>query len=125
MVNVIIAGSRDFTDEKFLRDKASAWAGFNTDAPMPASDITVICGGAKGPDKMGAEWAEFHGINVRHMPADWNAHGRAAGPIRNAAMADIGDVLIAFYDGKSKGTANMIGAALRKGLELHIYQIKD
>ena len=40
--------------------------------------------------------------------ADWNKHGRAAGPMRNKQMADYADVLIAVWDGQSKGTKNMI-----------------
>lgn len=123
MTNVIIAGSRDFNDALLLSARCSEWAGFGQVGAMFSADITVISGDASGADKLGAEWADFHGLEVRHMPADWDQHGRAAGPIRNAKMAEIGDVLLAFWDGKSKGTKNMIENALRKGLEVHVWRV--
>lgn len=54
------------------------------------------------------------------FPADWNKHGKAAGPILNAEMAEVADALIAFWDGKSRGTANMIQLAKDKGLKVAI-----
>jgi len=53
-------------------------------------------------------------------PADWNRHGRAAGPIRNEKMAEVSDALIAFLDGKSRGTRSMIEIARRKGLQVAV-----
>ena len=53
-------------------------------------------------------------------PADWERHGRAAGPIRNEEMAEVSDALIAFWDGKSRGTKSMIEIARRKGLQVAV-----
>ena len=53
-------------------------------------------------------------------PADWERHGRAAGPIRNEEMAEVSDALIAFWDGKSRGTKSMIEIAMRKGLQVAV-----
>ena len=53
-------------------------------------------------------------------PADWERHGKAAGPIRNAEMADVSDALIAFWDGQSCGTKSMIELAKRKGLQVAV-----
>lgn len=44
--------------------------------------------------------------------ADWNKHGKAAGPIRNKEMVSESDGLIAFWDGKSRGTKNAIDCAV-------------
>lgn len=122
MVNVIIAGSRDFTDEKFLFNRVGDWV-----RALPLGvhhqDITVFCGGADGADALGLAWARFNGCAVAHYPAKWRDHGKAAGPIRNAEMADDAEILIAFWDGKSKGTRNMIDTALKKGLEVHVYRV--
>jgi len=41
------------------------------------------------------------------FPADWDTHGRAAGPIRNKQMAEYGDALLLIWDGESRGSANM------------------
>jgi hypothetical protein len=61
-------------------------------------------------------------MGVAVFPADWETHGRAAGPIRNQAMLDEGKpyLVIAFWDGKSKGTLDMISRATRAGVPVKI-----
>ena len=54
------------------------------------------------------------------FPANWKAHGRAAGPIRNAQMASVSHALIAFWDGKSRETKNMIDTATKRGLQVAV-----
>lgn len=70
---------------------------------------TVISGGASGADAFGEAWAKSRFIPVRRYPADWNRHGKAAGPIRNREMAAVADILIVFPGGR--GTQDMIRAA--------------
>jgi hypothetical protein len=52
------------------------------------------------------------------FPANWDRHGKAAGGIRNTAMANYGTHLIAFWDGESPGTRDMIAKAKRAGLKV-------
>jgi hypothetical protein len=59
-------------------------------------------------DQIGEDWAREHNIPVKQFLAQWNIHGKSAGPIRNKEMAEYADALIAFWDGQSKGTKNMI-----------------
>ncbi len=68
----------------------------------------VVCGKAKGPDTYGERWAQKHDIQVEYFPADWEKFGKAAGMIRNTHMAEYAQALVAFWDGQSKGTRNMI-----------------
>ena len=115
MFKVIIAGCRDFTDyqtlytycEKVLSDK---------------QDICIISGCCSGADELGIRYAKEKGYEIIRMPADWNAYGKAAGPIRNRKMAENADALIAFWDGKSRGTKNMIETAKALGLQIRIKQ---
>lgn len=70
---------------------------------------------------MALEWAQSRGIAVHPYPADWERYGRAAGPIRNKQMLDLGkpDYGIAFYDrprDKSRGTANMVSQLKKAGI---------
>ena len=83
---------------------------------------TVVHGTARGADTLGCQWASTWGLSIMPFPADWHTHGKAAGHIRNAEMADYADVLVAFWDGESKGTKGMIDVALKKGLEVHVYR---
>lgn len=79
-----------------------------------------MSGHARGADQMGETYAQSKGYDVKIMPADWNRYGKSAGPIRNRAMADVSDVLVAFWDGKSRGTMHMISLARAKGLRVHV-----
>ena len=115
-MNVIIAGGRDFTNYALVEEAIK----------RSAFEITqVVSGNAKGVDTLGEVWALAHNVPVEAFPADWSQHGRAAGPIRNRQMAEYADALIAIWDGKSKGTANMIQQARNKKLNVFIYLVKD
>lgn len=112
-MKVIIAGSRDLGFDSVIR--AMYLCPF-------AEDITeVVCGGARGVDKAGKDWAEIVGIPVKMFPADWNKFGRGAGHIRNEEMAVYADALIAVWDGKSPGTANMIKNAAEYDLLVFVH----
>ena len=83
----------------------------------------VISGGATGADEVGEQWAEAVGIPVERHPADWSAHGKAAGPIRNQAMAERGTHLLAFPGPKSRGTYDVVRKARAAGLEVLVHEI--
>lgn len=99
---LIIAGGRDYDDY----DRAHAEVKHIADTLN--QPLTIISGAAQGADTIGLQIAKAEGYETLKYPADWKAHGKAAGPIRNAEMARIADALLAFWDGESKGTANMI-----------------
>lgn len=50
--------------------------------------------------------------------SDWKRDGKAAGPIRNRAMAEYADALILVWDGSSRGSGNMLGEARRHDLRV-------
>ena len=104
MLKVIIAGGRDFTDTQYAADSLVKLVEENK---LP--DIfTVISGNARGADKVGEYLAELWDLPLEIYPANWDKHGKSAGYIRNKQMADTADVLVAFWDGKSRGTMHMI-----------------
>lgn len=109
---VIIAGTRDFSDYQLLRDKCDAILS----SKRQDSNIIIVSGTARGADRLGERYARERGYEIRQFPADWLNDEKKAGPIRNAKMADNADALIAFWDGESRGTKNMIETAKRKGL---------
>jgi predicted Rossmann-fold nucleotide-binding protein len=76
----------------------------------------LIHGCAKGADALAARWAYLVGVRERGFGADWETHGRAAGPIRNQAMLDEGkpDLVVAFPGGA--GTADMVRRAAAAGI---------
>lgn len=81
----------------------------------------VISGGCRGADKISAEVAEELRIPCRVFPAEWDKHGKAAGPIRNAEMLEENpDLVLAFHDNieSSKGTKDMVRRAKDKGFKV-------
>jgi hypothetical protein len=98
-MKLIIAGSRTFSDYQRLCQVL---------APDRQHLTQVITGGARGADQLGYRWAWKHAIRHQLFRADWERFGRSAGIRRNHQMAQAGDVLIAFWDGRSPGTRHMI-----------------
>lgn len=110
-MKVLVCGGRNFEDRSLV---------FNTLDRLHAErgiDF-LIEGGAKGADRLAYAWALDKGLQHRCYPADWNTHGKAAGPIRNRHMLADGnpDVVVAFPGGN--GTAHMMGLARAAGVEV-------
>lgn len=110
-MKTIIAGTRTINDIKILEETIN-----NIDFNI----TKVVSGTAKGIDKLGEQWAHNNNISIERYPANWDRYGRSAGYIRNSEMANNAEALIAIWDGKSKGTKNMIQEAKRKGLKVHV-----
>lgn len=109
----IVAGGRRFSDYAMLRNVL--------DGLIDEQDV-ILSGCASGADGLALRFATNFGYACEKYPADWEKHGKAAGPIRNQRMAQEADGLIAFWDGKSHGTKDMIEKAVQAGLELHVYR---
>jgi hypothetical protein len=70
-----------------------------------------VSGGARGADQLAEKYSSQIGIPIKVFPADWDKYGRSAGPRRNEQIVEYCDRLIAFWDGKSKGTQYSIRLA--------------
>lgn len=121
MYNIIIAGSREFNDYNVVKKAVKDFLISKNTTDKP----TIICGMAKGADMVGYTLAKKCGLPLKEFPADWSI-GKSAGYIRNKKMAkyahDNGNgVLLAFWNGKSKGTKHMIDLARNYDLEIHVY----
>ena len=113
MIKVIIAGTRDFNDYAFLKKNVDYFLqGINPNS----EEIEIVSGNARGADKLGERYAKEHNLPVKLFPANWDKYGKRAGYLRNQEMANYSDVLIAFWDEKSKGTKHMIDIAKKQGL---------
>lgn len=125
MIKVIIAGTRDFNDYAFLKKNVDYFLqGINPNN----EEIEIVSGNARGADKLGERYAKEHNLPVKLFPANWDKYGKQAGYLRNQEMANYADVLIAFWDEKSKGTKHMIDIAKKQdltvivvGYELRMY----
>lgn len=119
--NIIIAGSRAFTDYKVVKTSLKNFLISKQTSDKP----TIICGMARGADMLGYRLAKEFQLPLKEFPADWSM-GKQAGYIRNEQMAKYAQqhgngVLLAFWDGRSKGTKWMIKLAKKCNLEIKIF----
>lgn len=90
---------------------------------LPA--VHIIAGGAKGADTSAIYWAVINGCPFTEYPADWDKHGKAAGPIRNQQMLDEAkpDLVVAFLVPNSRGTKDMIARAEKARVPVTVINI--
>ena len=98
-MKLIIAGSHSFRDYQLL---------CQTLAPECPRITQVLTGGARGAEQLGYRWAWKHAVKHQLFRADWERFGKSAGARRNFQMAQAGDMLLAFWDGQSPGTAHLV-----------------
>ena len=75
----------------------------------------IISGGATGADALAERYAKDNNLPLAIFRANWEKHGKAAGPIRNQIIIENCEQLVAFWDGQSKGTSHTIKTAKAKG----------
>lgn len=107
---IIIAGSRNITDYEAVKKML--------DIAITETPNCIISGGAKGVDSLAIRYADEKNYNLEVYKPDWDLHGKSAGIIRNKLMATKGTWLIAFWDGQSRGTKNMIEEANKNRLRV-------
>ena len=111
--SIIVAGSR--TTPKYIVDDALYdLFGANLIEGVGLVPMDIVSGCALGADSWGEQWAKENGIPVTEFKADWQHIGNRAGLVRNEEMADYADMLIAFWDGESKGTKHMINCMQKR-----------
>jgi basic membrane lipoprotein Med (substrate-binding protein (PBP1-ABC) superfamily) len=115
-MKVIIAGGRTFNNYELLKNVCNQ---------IIKKDWTIISGCASGADTLAIDYAKEFNINYEEYPADWNLYGKSAGLIRNQQMLNTNAThLIAFWDGKSPGTKNMINISKLKNIEIIVIKYK-
>lgn len=109
-MKIIVCGGRAYRDRQVL-DKV-------LDGFLTQGVDTLIHGGCPtGADAMAETWGKRNRVKVVTFPANWGGEGRAAGPIRNQRMVDLGaDFVVAFPGGR--GTADLVRRARKAGLEV-------
>lgn len=132
-MKTIIAGGRFNVDVRHLH------AALEGAAKAGITVTELVCGMARGVDTMGYDWAKARGTPIAEFPAPWDdltmpgavvregrdgkPYNAAAGPLRNQAMANYAQALIAIWDGQSTGTGDMIRRANARGLKVYIHRV--
>lgn len=116
VIRLLVTGSQKYPDRQRVIDKL--------DKLRESYVIDVLAhGSAKGVDHLAGLWARDNDIPVQTWPAKWKLYNTRAGPIRNRLMLKEfePDLVVAFWDGISPGTKDMISIAHRAGIEVIIY----
>ena len=104
---LIVAGTRSFNDYELLSNRLAALFMKRRCWTIDWNE-EIVSGGAPGADTLAVRYATEADMPFKVFPADWKKYGRSAGPRRNRQMAEYADAAIVFWDGKSRGTQNMI-----------------
>lgn len=122
-MRVLVCGSRHFNNYwKLCQEMDYISEVYDFDNRQP---ITIISGTAKGADTLGERYATECGWELVRYPADWETHGKRAGPIRNSQMLREGkpDLVVAFLAPNSRGTKHMIEIAEKAGVKVVVVNI--
>lgn len=121
-MKILVTGSRLKDD-----DRRDAWIEIVCDTldNYLINDLFLTFGDASGIDAFAEGWCAFNNISYSRYKADWNKHGKAAGVLRNMDMYDEvqPDLVLAFWDGISKGTKQMIDYALKFKSEVRVIHL--
>jgi hypothetical protein len=112
-VKIAIVGSRKYAPMKDVRNFVKA-------LKKNDEEYVIVSGGAHGVDRVAEEEAREQGIPVEIYIPNWQAHGKAAGPMRNKKIVDAADAVYAFWDGESRGTKSSIDLAEGAGKPCYI-----
>lgn len=106
-MKVAIAGGRDFNDYKLLLNTIlMCFREY-----MILQGLILISGGASGADSLAKRFAIDYKLRFSEYLPEWKKYGKSAGFIRNQTIVDNCDMVLAFWDGESRGTADTIAKA--------------
>ena len=110
-MKVAIIGSRGLTVQNFS-------------LYLPKEVTEIVSGGALGIDRCARRYAHEHGIKLTEFLPDYDLHGRKAPLLRNLDIIAYSDLVLAFWDGRSRGTAFVINKCREQGKPIRIFVTK-
>lgn len=116
MSKIAVVGSRNFTDLELVNAVLD-------EIIQNDSNITIISGGARGADTLAEIFADTHHLPKIIIVPEWKRLGKRAGFVRNQVIVDEADMVIAFWDGKSKGTESTIRIAKNSGKPIRVIRV--
>lgn len=113
-LTLVVAGSRDLGDGAYAHVSAAIdrWCAEHANG----KEVRIVEGGARGADRLAAQYARVRMVPHRQVRALWHVHGRGAGPIRNQQMIDEADGLVVVRFPDSRGSADVLRRARSRGI---------
>ncbi len=119
-IKIAVVGSRTFQDYARLElalDKLILM--------FPGKEVVIVSGGANGADSLAEQYASIRGYKTEIFEADWTTYGKAAGFKRNGQIVEGADFLVAFWNGSSRGTNNVVNKATTAMKPVLVIPFKD
>lgn len=90
---------------------------------LPAETSEIVSGGAKGVDSDARKYAEENDLPLTEFLPEYQRYGRGAPLKRNLQIIEYADYVIAFWDGKSRGTKYVIDNCRKLNVPVQIVTI--
>ena len=110
-MRVAIVGSRTLIVEN-LRDY------------LPKETKEIVSGGAKGIDSCASKYAVENNLKLTEFLPEYSKYGRRAPLIRNTQIVEYADIVLVFWDGKSRGSRFVINECRRINKKFILYMRK-
>lgn len=107
-MKVAVIGSRSL----FVRDLSKY---------LPEGTTELVSGGARGVDTSAREYARANGLPIKEFLPDYASFGQGAPLKRNITIIEYADVVLAFWDGKSRGTKFVIDNCKKMGKPVKVF----
>ena len=89
---------------------------------LPEGTTEIVSGGAKGIDTCAKDYAQRHGLKLTEFLPEYEKYGRGAPLRRNVTIIEYADLVLAFWDGKSRGTKYVIDNCKKRNIPVTVYQ---
>ena len=90
---------------------------------LPKETTEIVSGGAKGIDSCAREYAQQHGLKLTEYLPEYSKYGRSAPLKRNITIIENADLILAFWDGTSRGTKYVIDNCKKRSVPVEIYML--
>ena len=88
---------------------------------LPEGATEIVSGGARGVDTSAREYALANGINLTEFLPEYDKYGRSAPLRRNITIIEYADIVLAFWDGSSRGTKYVIDNCKKRGIPVKVF----
>ena len=88
---------------------------------LPEGVTEIVSGGARGVDTCAREYALANEIKLTEFLPEYDKYGRGAPLRRNITIIEYADLVLAFWDGSSRGTKYVIDNCKKRGVPVKVY----
>ena len=94
---------------------------YNLKPYLPDNVAEIVSGGAMGIDACAKKYALLNNIKYTEFLPEYNLYGKSAPLKRNLQIIEYSDLIIAFWDGKSRGTKFVIDNCKKQNKDYKVY----